>query len=113
LTADEQSKRLALSKRLREPSKLRLEGDLAALHDIECERYNPNSPLAKLMGYSSKGADQVGVQFVRKDSRVRESEYAGVGELYDIFPRQLHKDHRSKKRRRRKSSLLQFMPAEG
>ena len=90
LTADKQSMRLALVKRLRQPApNIDLTGDLSAIHDFDCRAYDPDNPLAALIGYSSKGADQQPVHHVRHNNRVREAVWSGADDLYAVFPKQL------------------------
>jgi hypothetical protein len=89
LTSEQSEKRLHLHKLVRDAPKLRLSGDLGALHEVKIEPYNPANPLANLMGYSSKGADQVPTQLVQKDNRICENVFSGADDLYQVFPRQL------------------------
>ena len=89
LTKNDVAKRKLLIKFLGEPPKLKLSGDMMALHDIKFQSYDADKPLAELFGYSSKGSDHVSVQFVRKDNRVREAVYWGADDLLGIFPQQL------------------------
>lgn len=92
LSGEQQKHRLGLHKMVRAQPKLRLQGNLTALHDIKVERYNANNPLAELFGYSSKGADQMPVHFVRKDNKLSEGVYSGADDLFGVFPRQLMAD---------------------
>ena len=89
LTVDQQSRRLGLVKTLRQPSKVKLIGDLGTIHDIKCDRYYATNPLAKLIGYASKGAKPIPMQWVRKDNKLYEGVWSGAEDLYQVFPRQL------------------------
>lgn len=90
LTSSEHLRRVQLQALLIDKGERFLKGDLNAIHDVDCVRYNRNDgPLSHLIGYSKKGADRVPTQWINKGNRWREATHAGADDLFEIFPKQL------------------------